>query len=153
MTTAIFSFGGQGLYLETMAEMKNVNHFGRSLYTVTAFMLGFYLLTATTLYFRYGADVPSYILYKLSDGPMKTTAGLMMFLHVLVSYVITAQIINRAIHVRLAPTVVNRGDSVEVLQWLAISSATTLLAWLVANAVSSAHPRTRNKYKAHFSCD
>ena len=41
----------------------------------------------------------------------------LQFFHVLVGYVITSQVVNRALHTRLAPQTVGTGGKREALQW------------------------------------
>jgi len=45
-TTAIFAFGGQGLYMELMSEMKDPGEFPKALTTTSLGVLGIYLLVA-----------------------------------------------------------------------------------------------------------
>ena len=115
--------------------MANPKHFSRSLSVTTAAMAAIYCGTSAPLYIRYGSTVASEVLYGLSDGWMRTVAGAAMFLHVCVSYIISSQLVNRAIHVRLAPQVVGAGGRVEATQWLFISIATGVSAWLLANII------------------
>ena len=125
----------KGIYLEVMSEMSNPKHFSRSLSVTTAAMALIYCGTSAPLYIRYGSTVAGEVLYGLSDGWMRTVAGAAMFLHVCVSYIISSQLVNRAIHVRLAPQVVGAGGRVEATQWLCISTATAVAAWLLANII------------------
>ena len=89
--------------------MANPKHFSRSLSVTTAAMALIYCGTSAPLYIRYGSTVAGEVLYGLSNGWMRTVAGAAMFLHVCVSYIISSQLVNRAIHVRLAPQVVGAG--------------------------------------------
>ena len=135
LTNLVFAYGGQGLYLEVMAEMKNPADFKKSLYCISSSIVIFYLWSSISLYFRYGDATKSDTLYNLEGGALKTVASLLMYVHVCVSFCLISQIINRAIHVRIAHTSVNKGDRTEKLQWFAITVTTSILAFLVANVI------------------
>ena len=134
-TSAVFAFGGQGLYLETMAEMKEAREFKKSLLLTSFFIMLFYLLSTFSIYFRFGRGVDSNALMELPDGWMKQLASAAMLLHVLVSYLLANQVIGRAIHVRVAPNVVNKGDFQEKAQWFCITASILLLSWILSNAI------------------
>jgi len=135
ITNLVFAYGGQNLYLETMAEMRNPADFKKSLIVFSVTIVVVYLWSALSLYFRYGQTVYSSTLYNLDGGPLKTAASLFMFIHVAISYCLNSQVFNRALHVRLLPHSVNRGDWVESMHWLCISLCTVALTWLVANVI------------------
>ena len=62
-----------------------------------------------------------------------------MFLHVCVSFCLNAQLLTRALHVRLFPYSVNKGGAREALPWFGITCGTLSLAWLVGNDVWPCH--------------
>lgn len=135
MTSLVFAYGGQGMYLETMSEMRNPKDFPKALSVFMSIIIAFYLWSSLSLYFRYGDQTYQYVLFNMGDGAIKTVAAVCMFLHVLVSFCLNSQLLTRAIQVRLWPGSVNSEDKTEWLKWLAISGCTISLAWLISNAV------------------
>mmetsp|Transcript_12995 Transcript_12995/g.25221 ORF Transcript_12995/g.25221 Transcript_12995/m.25221 type:complete len:472 (-) Transcript_12995:215-1630(-) len=135
MTTAIFSFGGQGLYFETMAEMRNPDDFPRAVTLTTAGILCVYLLVALSCYHVYGDKIEGNVLFALPHGPAKTVASLLLFFHVCISYVLAQQVIGRAIHVRWRPNDVDKGTYAEKRQWFTISVSLLLLSFFIANGI------------------
>lgn len=135
MTSLVFAYGGQGMYLETMSEMRNPKEFPKALSCFMTLIIAFYLWSSLSLYFRYGDQCYQYVIFNMGDGAMKTVASVCMFLHVLVSFCLNSQLLTRALHVRIWPTSVNANDKKEALQWLLISAVTVSGSWLVANAI------------------
>ena len=131
----VFAYGGQGLYLEVMAEMKNPVDFKKSLYFISSSMVVFYLWSATSLYLRYGHFSQGSILYTIRGSAFKSVASVFFFVHVCISFCLIAQVVNRALHVRIAPKSVNKGDRTETIQWFCISVCTAVAAWLVCMIV------------------
>ena len=127
---------GQGLFMETMSEMRNVMLFRRSLVFVTISTFFTYLLCSVAISARYGTGTEENALYALAPGALKCVAAFLLFAHVLVSYTLANQVICRAMHVRIAPADVNKGNWRECFQWLGITSGALAFAWLLANAVS-----------------
>ncbi|GBG28094.1 Proton-coupled amino acid transporter 4 [Hondaea fermentalgiana] len=135
MTTAIFAFGGQGLYFETMAEMRQPSDFPRAVTLTTVGILAVYLLVALSCVSVYGDKIDGSVLYALPDGPAKSVAALLLFFHVSISYVLAQQVIGRAIHVRWKPHHVDRASTSERGQWFCISVSLLLMSFLIANGI------------------
>mmetsp|Transcript_6221 Transcript_6221/g.10691 ORF Transcript_6221/g.10691 Transcript_6221/m.10691 type:complete len:468 (-) Transcript_6221:296-1699(-) len=139
MTTAIFSFGGQGLFFETMAEMKRPKEFPRAVTSTTLLIFVIYLIVSLVCYYVYGEHVQGNILFALPDGQAKRVAGILLFFHVCISYVLAQQVIGRAIHVRLNPDHVDEGTKKEKMQWMAITVFLLVLSFLIANGIPIFH--------------
>lgn len=135
MTSLVFAYGGQGMYLETMSEMRNPADFPKALYIFSFLILSFYLWSSLSLYFRYGENSYGNILFNMNDGVLKTVASVFMFLHVCISFCLNSQLLARALHVRTCPKGVKSGGKKEAGQWFIITACTVLGAWIVANAI------------------
>jgi len=136
MTSLVFAYGGQGMYLETMSEMKNPKDFPKALSVFMSLIIAFYVWSSLSLYFRYGDTTYQYVIFNMGENAMQTAAAVCMFLHVLVSFTLNSQLLTRALQVRIWPSSVNDGDKKkEALQWLGISTCTVLASWLVGNAI------------------
>merc|ERR1711959_737599 len=135
-TAAVFAFGGQGLFLETMAEIKDARDFRFSLLITSAVILCCYSVTTLSIYFTFGEDVKPNAMDMLRPGTLSTrVASGAMFLHVLARYLLANQVICRAAHTRIAPQSVNKGGTREALEWLGITSFALALSFIWAVAV------------------
>mmetsp|Transcript_6195 Transcript_6195/g.11006 ORF Transcript_6195/g.11006 Transcript_6195/m.11006 type:complete len:479 (-) Transcript_6195:63-1499(-) len=136
ISTAVFAFGGQGLYFETMAEMRQPDHFPRSVVVTTALILAVYLIVSVSCTYVYGTHVEGNILFALPNGPAKRFAAFLLFFHVCISYVLAQQVIGRAIHVRITHhEVIDSGSKLERQQWFCISASLLLLSFFIANGI------------------
>jgi len=135
LTTTIFAFGGQGLYFETMAEMKRPQDFPRAISLTTILILIVYLAVAISCYSVYGDQVPGNILYGLKNGWVKRAASGLLFFHVCISYVLAQQVIGRAIHVRLNSKIVDTDSREEKFKWARITCFMLFVSFALANGV------------------
>lgn len=95
----------------------------------------FYFLSTCSIYFTYGDAVKSNAMFELPDGAIKRVASFAVLIHVLVSYLLANQVICRAIHVRVSPLSVDKGDWLEKLHWLLITTSALVLSWAISNAI------------------
>ncbi|QDZ17624.1 transmembrane amino acid transporter [Chloropicon primus] len=135
MGSLVFAYGGQGMYLETMSEMKNPKDFPKALSVFMTLIILIYVWSSTSLYFRYGDTSYGYVIFNMGNNAMQTAASTCMVLHVFVSFCLNSQLLTRAIQVRLFPSNVSANNKKEALQWLCISTCTVLSSWLVSNAI------------------
>jgi hypothetical protein len=137
MTTfgsVVFSFGGQSIYMEAMAEMQRPKDFRYALTFLGITALVVYTAFSLVCYFTYGPKVNPNILRELPRGGwMRETAAVMVAVHIAVSYVLTNQVICRAIHVRVSAGDVDTGSMREKLQWFAITFSALLFSFMIAN--------------------
>jgi vesicular inhibitory amino acid transporter len=134
-TTAIFAFGGQGLYMETMAEMRRPEEFPKALKLVSVGIFLVYAVVSLACYAALGNETPRMAHEVIPNGPAKVLASGLIAAHVAMSYVLASQVICRAIHVRTWPEDVDSGQWAEKRQWMIITSATLAATWFIANAV------------------
>ncbi|CAK0885978.1 unnamed protein product [Prorocentrum cordatum] len=138
LSGSIFAFSGQKIYLEIMSEMRDVARFAQALCAAMASILVLYVLACVRTYAVWGLDSPAYLLDVLRGGEKKV-AGMLMFLHVLISFTISQQVLNRAIHDRIAPgqpkALADPEGTRSRLLWSLLTTTTMLCAWAVANLV------------------
>mmetsp|Transcript_2973 Transcript_2973/g.12041 ORF Transcript_2973/g.12041 Transcript_2973/m.12041 type:complete len:497 (-) Transcript_2973:28-1518(-) len=103
----LFSSGGQKIYPEMMAEMRNVGHFPRALLLASTCMTCLYFGICVISYVVLADRTPDYILDVLPYNFWRTTANVLLFAHMVVAYTLNQQILTRAIHARLSPSRVN----------------------------------------------
>ena len=124
---AIFAFGGQGLFMETMAEMRDARDFKRALLITSSAILCIYLLSSVTIFDAFGDAVPPNAMEVLPDGPARKVAAAAMAFHVAVSYLLANAVIGRAIHLKLDTEGANDWGARGRLCWLGITSAAMAL--------------------------
>lgn len=92
-----FAYSAQQLFLEMQAEMKEPRHFPRTLHAALLGMLTVYLGITLITYTTCGAKTPDYLLDVVLEGPWKRVVGVLMLVHMLVSYTISQQVFTRGL--------------------------------------------------------
>uniref|UniRef100_A0A7S3ECS7 Amino acid transporter transmembrane domain-containing protein n=1 Tax=Rhodosorus marinus TaxID=101924 RepID=A0A7S3ECS7_9RHOD len=115
-TDIIYAFAGHVVFLELMGQMRNPNHFPRSLYISQTVVYIVYAAVATSIYAIAGdADwLKSPFTTSLQDGPMKYIVQSLMIVHIAIGIAINGNILIRAfqnlIEPRLKELVAGRND-------------------------------------------
>ena len=134
-----FAYAGQSIYLEIMAEMQRPQKFPLALLVANGPMVALYGGVASLLYSRRGARTPPMLTDVLPFDTTKVVASALLAVHIIVSYVITQQVLCTAAHRALNPLAVGSGALAQTrsakLQWLALSSAVAASSWLLASAL------------------
>lgn len=131
----VFAFSGQAIYLEMMAEMKEPKKFSTSLVVSTMSLTSVYLVVALTIYAALGTMTPAFLPALLADDWRRTLAMLALFVHMVVSYTITQQILSRAIVLMLAPGLANDYSRSGRTLWFGVTSSLLAFSFLVANSI------------------
>jgi len=92
-----FAYSAQQLFLEMQAEMREPRHFPRTLHVALLGMLAVYLGITLITYTTCHADTPDYLLNVVPQGPWLRVVGVLMLLHMLVSYTISQQVFTRGL--------------------------------------------------------
>uniref|UniRef100_A0A7S0LSH9 Amino acid transporter transmembrane domain-containing protein n=1 Tax=Coccolithus braarudii TaxID=221442 RepID=A0A7S0LSH9_9EUKA len=130
----IFAYQGQSIFCEIMREMRDSRDFPRAVLIGNTLMMGVYLVFVVICNATDGTRVAPFIPDSL-DGITKVAVNAFIVYITTVAYVITGQPLHRAIHKALSPSTVDARGVAAALPWLAITTSTLLLAYLVANAV------------------
>ena len=143
LSTLVFAFMGQSLYLEIMSEMKDpTREFPIAINAAMPFMLAIYGGVGGTVYYFKG-DSPkheedlSYLLNVLNGRgtAVIVVANSLMLIHMLVCYTITQQVLSRSIHVAALPDTADAKGKKATLHWFFITSSVMFFAWFMANAI------------------
>lgn len=110
-------------------------HFPRALLAAAPFMVGIYLLVSLVGYGHLGAATPANIMESLPDGTVKRFANGFMLVHMVISYLITSQVLSRFIHVRVSPATVEDCGTRGRMHWAIISGGVLLWSIFVSNGV------------------
>mmetsp|Transcript_5768 Transcript_5768/g.17016 ORF Transcript_5768/g.17016 Transcript_5768/m.17016 type:complete len:484 (-) Transcript_5768:93-1544(-) len=141
MTAIIFAYAGQTIYPEMISAMLQPEDFPKALMVSTPYLFVVYAIVGCTGYAYYGESTPSYLLDILNYNWTRSMGGVLMLIHMMISYTITQQILTRAIHRALCPATVNSlrrkdpGCKKSALHWFLISTSLLGLAYVVAGAI------------------
>jgi amino acid permease len=131
----VFAFSGQKIFLEMQAEMKEPNHFLRSLHLAYPALLTTYMVITSVSFGRCGLNTPSYIMNALGYDWTRILANSLLFIHIVVSYTISQQVLARAIALRVLPAAAIEEGPKARCQWFAITAIQLFFGWLVSNVV------------------
>lgn len=130
-----FSYAGQFIYLEIMAEMKEKNHFPKTFAFTGPYQVGLYLLVGCIGYHYKGSGAEGMLIDNIAFSIWLRLAALLLFIHMLITYLIKGNVMSRAIHLAFFPKTVNNNDSAGSITWFCISTCLLLGCFLVANLI------------------
>jgi amino acid permease len=130
----VFSYAGQSIMLEMQAEMKEPNHFPKAVVLSFTGLLFVYLLVGCACLWQCGRASPGELLDVLANGPAKAVAGVLMVVHLIVTYTILQQVLTRAACQAFLPAALWNGFGARC-RWAAMSTSILAAAWVLANSV------------------
>ena len=130
----VFAFAGQHIMLEMQAEMKNPEHFPTAVYLSYLILFLVYTMVAVLSYLACGKNTPGDLLLVLPSGWRKSLAGVLMVIHLMVTYTISQQVLNRAICVYFLPGALVEGPSAR-FKWFLVTSGVMAACFTLANAI------------------
>jgi len=135
LSSIFFAYGGQFMFYELMAEMKDYTQFLKSFTLAGPFQVGVYLLVGIVGYYYKGTEASGYFLDNLPFGGMFRAASALIFFHIIVAFLVLGHVLARIIHIFVAPRHVNDLSWRGTLQWFGCTSAVCLVAFIIANAI------------------
>jgi len=135
MSSFVFAYSGQFMYLELMSEMKNPSQFPKAFFIAGPYQLFMYSMVACVGYHYKGVAVSGFIINNIPFGIAYRVSAVFLFLHMLVTYVIKGQVLSRAIHLIVHPSSANDFGKTGRLVWLAISTVLLAVGWIMATAI------------------
>ena len=96
MSGFTFAYAGQTIYLEILSEMKDARSFPKALFLSTPLMLVAYATVAFTGYSVAGSATPPSLMDVLPFDWRMIVANLFLIIHMVISYIITSQVLSRA---------------------------------------------------------
>ncbi len=130
ISSFIFAYQGQSIFLEVMAEMSQPRDWPKSVYLSHGIMAISYSITAFVGYYYKGNDVPAFLPSALKDGPGKTAINLLVAYHVLVAYIMNSIPLTAMLKRRYM-----QGDKTPWYKHFALSWMLLLGAWLLTNLI------------------
>lgn len=114
-----------------MDEMKKPSDFPKAIYTADILLLFCYSFIGILGYAVYGLPVANPITSTLSAGKVKRVANGFLWIHVLISYMVTGLVFNRAVAVRFVKKSVDDFSLKGILAWFLVTLASTGLTLLL----------------------
>mmetsp|Transcript_14198 Transcript_14198/g.35751 ORF Transcript_14198/g.35751 Transcript_14198/m.35751 type:complete len:514 (-) Transcript_14198:39-1580(-) len=135
LSAIFFTFGGQFMFYELMAEMTDFTEFPKSFLIVGPFQVPLYLIVGTVGYYYKGEAASGYFLDNLDFGWMYRAASALLFFHMTVGFLILGNVFSRIVHIKLSPYRVNDLGLRGKLEWLGCTSAVIVVSYLISNIV------------------
>lgn len=134
-----FAYAGQFLYLEIMSEMTLPSDFPKSFYLAGPYQVFMYLIVACVGYWYKGNKAAGFVVDYIPEegvyGSLLRVAACLLFIHMIITYLVKASVISRAIHLIVAPHNVNRSGTRGQVEWLLITFSVMVLCFLIANLI------------------
>uniref|UniRef100_A0A7S4DVL7 Amino acid transporter transmembrane domain-containing protein n=1 Tax=Lotharella globosa TaxID=91324 RepID=A0A7S4DVL7_9EUKA len=130
VSSFVFAYQGQSIFLEIMAEMKEPGKWPQSVYLSHTIMGTSYAITALVGYYFKGSDVPAFLPDGIENGPGKIVVNLLVAYHVLVAYIIN--------NVTLCDMLKRRyftGAETPLYKHVSLGCALLLAAYLLTNII------------------
>eukprot|EP00050_Salpingoeca_kvevrii_P009809 m.4913 g.4913 ORF g.4913 m.4913 type:complete len:443 (-) comp2466_c0_seq1:63-1391(-) len=134
-SSLVFAYQGQSMFLEIMDEMKSPRDFLKSVTLANGVMCLVYFCTAAIAYDARGDMVKPFLPASLGDTALKTVVGIFLTFHIIVSYLLTNQVLAFKLHGFFRPQTVGQRTAAGRLHWTIINVIILSLAWLVANLI------------------
>jgi len=134
LSAIFFTFGGQFMFYELMAEMKVYTDFPKTFTIAGPFQVPVYLLVGMIGYYYKGTEASSYFLDNLGFGVMFRVASAMLAFHMMIAFLILCNVLARIIHLSVSPRVNDLGWRGK-LEWFGCTFSVVVLSFVVSNAV------------------
>ena len=85
MQAIIFAYAGQTIYPEMISAMRQPEEFPKALMVSTPYLFIVYMIVGCMGYAYYGESTPSYLLDILNYNWTRTTGGVLMLIHMMIS--------------------------------------------------------------------
>mmetsp|Transcript_14205 Transcript_14205/g.35777 ORF Transcript_14205/g.35777 Transcript_14205/m.35777 type:complete len:518 (-) Transcript_14205:57-1610(-) len=135
LSAIFFTFGGQFMFYELMAEMTDFTEFPWTFSIAGPFQVPIYLIVGTVGYHYKGVDASGYFLDNLPFGWMYRLASALLCFHMLIAFLILGNVLSRILHLYFSPYRVNDLGLRGKLEWLGCTSLVIVVSFVVANAI------------------
>jgi len=136
----VFSYAGQWLYFELMADMQTPEDFPLVFIINAPLQVFLYLLVACWGYYFAGDQAKGYFLDNLPDGEPYRWASILLFAHVAIAFLVKNVVVSRAMHKLLSPQRVDvglrePGGARAQAEFAACVVFLLVVGWIIANSV------------------
>jgi len=130
-----FAYAGQFLYLEIIAEMEKPKDFPLAFVLAGPYQVGMYLLSACVGYYYKGQKAQGLIINFIPANGWLRFAALLLFIHMIITYLIKATVLARAFHRVWSPKNLNDTSKRGKIEWF-ISTLVVLISFMIiANSI------------------
>ena len=135
LSSIVFAFQGQSIFMELMSEMKRPSEFTKSSNLAYAIMGFLYAIIVVIAYGIEGENVEDFLPASVSPGRVKTTIGVLILFHITVAYVLAVQPFHFWVHSIAFPKTFNSASTKGQLHWLLVTGGCIVCACVIANVI------------------
>ena len=135
LSSIIFAYQGQSIFLELMTEIKDPKNFGKSCNVAYGVMGVVYTSIVAVAYGISGDHLTDFLPDILTAGPAKTTVGVLLVFHILVAYVIAIEPFHFWLHATAFPNTFRKTSFWGNVHWFIITVGYILFAFVIANLI------------------
>ena len=135
LSSFVFAYQGQSMFLEIMREMKKSRQFPKSVSVANMIMCVVYGATTGLSYYYKGSGVNSFLPFALQKGIVKTIVGLLLCYHIIVSYLVTGMPLMFSFHEMIWPNTLYLRNSRSKVHWAIITGSFLVLSYFIANLI------------------
>jgi len=137
-----FAYAGQFLYLEIMAEMKNPQEFPRAFRLAGPYQVTMYLIAASVGYGYKGKQAKGLMINWIPYNPWLRFAAILLFIHMIVVYLIKANVLSRALHRVVSPKFINDTSWRGKTEWFLATTVVMISCIFIAESIPFFDPLT-----------
>ena len=137
LSAFVFAYQGQSIYFELMNEMRHPEEFPKACYIAYGIMCTIYGSVVIVVYGLLGANnTPEFLPDSLSDGTIaKQIVGILVVLHICVSYVIACQPLHMYLHSRIFPSTYQQTSVMGSIHWFCVTFGYIVVGYIVGNLI------------------
>jgi len=135
MSAFVFAYQGHAIFLELQAEMKDAREFPFACSIGYIIMCLMYAMTVLVAYGLRGDQTEEFLPDILPDGPARQLVGVLVCLHITVSYVIACQPLHMWLHATIFPQTFQQESRRGSWHWFLLTCGYLLFGFLIGNCV------------------
>lgn len=135
LSAFVFAYQGHAIFLELMSEMKEAPQFPKSCGLAYALMCFMYALTVLVAYGIRGVETEEFLPDILPAGTARTMVGVLVCIHIAVSYVIACQPLHMWLHVTLFPSTFQRDTTQGSIHWFLLTAGYLAFGYVIGNCI------------------
>jgi len=136
LSAFVFAYQGHAIFLELMTEMKDAKQFPTySCGAAYAFMAVMYGMTIIVAYGIRGVQTEEFLPDILPAGAARKIVGVLVCLHISVSYVIAGQPLHMWMHATFFPKTYNQESRKASFHWFLLTGGYILFGFFIGNLI------------------
>ena len=137
LSAFVFAYQGQSIYFELMNEMSHPKEFPKACYVAYCIMCVIYGSVVIIVYGLLGVNhTPEFLPDSLSDGTFaKQIVGVLVVLHICVSYVIACQPLHMYLHSNIFPSTYQQTSVRGNIHWFCVTFGYIVVGYIIGNLI------------------